>query len=298
MANGPLSNGQIAEYHEQGFVLARGFFDAAEIALLHRAAKEDRELDRHSFARADGEGGQVRLSLWNHPGDSIYGMFARSESLVRSAEQILEGEVYHYHSKMIMKDAGVGGAWAWHQDYGYWYQNGVLFPLLTSAFIAVDPATRENGCVQVIPRSHDLGRIEHVLTGDQAGADAARVDEILKRLPLTYVEMEPGDTLFFHANLLHRSDRNRSDKPRWSMICCYNAARNDPYKESHHPRYTPLSVVPDASIREAGARRFADATADVAWLDVREDHSAATLESAVAAEGQAGNQPADAGHHK
>ncbi len=119
MANGPLSNGQIAEYHEQGFVLARGFFDAAEIALLHRAAKEDRELDRHSFARADGEGGQVRLSLWNHPGDSIYGMFARCESVVRSAERILGGEVYHYHSKMIMKDAGVGGAWAWHQDYGY-----------------------------------------------------------------------------------------------------------------------------------------------------------------------------------
>ena len=79
-----------------------------------------------------------------------------------------------------------------------------------------------------------------MLTGDQAGADAERVDEILKRLPLVHVEMEPGDALFFHANLLHRSDQNRSDKPRWSMICCYNAARNDPYKESHHPRYTPL----------------------------------------------------------
>ena len=74
--------------------------------------------------------------------------------LVTHAEQILDGEVYHYHSKMIMKDAKVGGAWTWHQDYGYWYQNGVLFPLLTSASIAVDPATRENGCLQVIRGSH------------------------------------------------------------------------------------------------------------------------------------------------
>jgi ectoine hydroxylase len=278
MANGALSGEQIREYRERGFVLARGFFDREEIGLLHRAAKEDRELDRHSFARADGEGGQVRLSLWNHPGDTIYGMFARCESMVRSSERILEGEVYHYHSKMIMKDAGIGGAWAWHQDYGYWYQNGVLFPLLTSAFIAVDPATRENGCIQVIDGSHHLGRIDHVLTGDQAGADAARVHEILQRLPLVYVEMEPGDTLFFHANLLHRSDRNTSDKPRWSMICCYNAARNDPYKESHHPRYTPLRVVPDAAIREAGARRFAESQSDVAWLDVAIDRSANSLE--------------------
>src|SRR5690349_9686683 len=230
MAHGPISGEQLREYRDQGYVLAKGFFDRAEIDLLHRAAKQDRELDRHSFARADGEGGQVRLSLWNHPGDSIYGMFARCESMVRSAEAVLEGEVYHYHSKMIMKDASVGGAWAWHQDYGYWYQNGVLFPLLTSVFIAVDPATRENGCIQVIPRSHHLGRIDHVLTGDQAGADRERVDEVLKRLPLVYCEMEPGDAIFFHSNLLHRSDQNKSDQPRWSMICCYNAARNDPYK--------------------------------------------------------------------
>ena len=105
MANGPYPMIRFAEYHDQGFVLARGFFDAEEIDLLRRAAKEDHELDHHSFARADGEGGQVRLSLWNHPGDSIYGMFARCERVVRSAEAILEGEVYHYHSKMIMKDA-------------------------------------------------------------------------------------------------------------------------------------------------------------------------------------------------
>jgi ectoine hydroxylase len=277
MARGPLTHQELASYHEHGYVLAKAMFDAEETNLLYRAAKEDRELDQHSYGKGDGEGGTVRLSLWNHPGDTIYGMFARCESIVTSAEKLLEGEVYHYHSKMIMKDPKVGGAWTWHQDYGYWYQNGVLYPLLCSAFIAVDAATRENGCLQVIDGSHQLGRIDHVLSGEQAGADQARVEEILKRLPLVHVEMEPGDTLFFHSNLLHRSDRNRSEKPRWSMICCYNAARNDPYKESHHPRYTPLQKVPDAAIRQAGLRRFGDSTADVAWLDPEQDHSATSL---------------------
>ena len=278
MPSGPLTDQQVADYRRDGFVLARRMFDADQIGLLAQAAREDRALDQHAFGRADGEGGTVRLSLWNHPGDTIYGMVARCESIVASAEKILEGEVYHYHSKMIMKDARVGGAWAWHQDYGYWYQNGVLFPLLTSAFIAVDPATRENGCLQVIKGSHELGRIEHVLTGDQAGADRERVDKALERLELVYVEMAPGDTLFFHCNLLHRSDQNRSDHPRWSMICCYNAARNDPYKESHHPRYTPLSKVPDSAVREAGLKRFGDSVADVGWLEAGKDHSAASLE--------------------
>jgi hypothetical protein len=274
-----LDSTAAAEYHDAGFHLSRGFFETDEIDLLRRAAKEDRELDRRSFGRADGEGGVVRLSLWNHPGDGVYGMFARCERMVRSCERLLGGEAYHYHSKMILKDAKIGGAWAWHQDYGYWYQNGVLEPLLTSAFIAVDPCTRENGCLQVIRNSHHCGRINHVLTGDQAGADRERVDELLKRperFPLEFIEMNPGDVLFFHPNLLHRSDQNRSEHPRWAMICCYNAARNDPYKESHHPRYTPLSVVPDAAIRAAGMKRFAE-SGDVAWLEDRRDTSARTL---------------------
>lgn len=279
MPYGSISHDQVSEYQDKGYVLAKGFFDRAEIELLRRAAKEDRELDRHSFARGDGEGGQVRLSLWNHPGDTIYGMFARCESVVNSAEKLLDGEVYHYHSKMIMKDAKGGGAWTWHQDYGYWYQNGVLFPLLTSVFIAIDPATRENGCIQVIPHSQNLGRLDHALTGDQAGACMERVNEIIERMPPVYVEMEPSDALFFHCNLLHRSDQNRSDKPRWSMICCYNAARNNPYKESHHPRYTPLKKVPDSAIAEAGLRRFTGTEDDVSWLEVEKDVSARKLAS-------------------
>ena len=91
--------------------------------------------------------------------------------------------------------------------------------------------------------------------------------------------MEPGDVLFFHSNLLHRSDQNRSDNPRWSMICCYNAARNDPYKESHHPRYTPLSKVADSEILAAGSRRFAESDESV-WLDTKKDESAKSLQNA------------------
>ncbi len=277
MRPGLLTTEQLSRYERDGFVLVKTMFDAEEIGLLLRSAKEDRALDEHSFQRSDGEGGQVRLSLWNHPGEGIYGMFARCRRIVEACEQILDDEVYHYHSKMIMKDPRVGGAWTWHQDYGYWYQNGVLFPDLVSVFLAVDPCTRENGCLQVIPGSQRLGRIDHILSGDQAGADMGRVAEVLKRLPLEYVEMTPGDALFFHPNLLHRSDRNESPNPRWSLICCYNARHNDPYKESHHPRYTPLHKVDDGMIREVGIKRFADDRSNVAWLDPNQDVSATSL---------------------
>ena len=273
-----LRQNQLSEYGKDGFVLLKCLFDSEEIDLLRRSAKADKQLDDHAFGRDDGEGGTVRLSLWNHPGDGVYGAFARSNRLVSVAEQILGDEPYHYHSKMIMKDARVGGAWTWHQDYGYWYSNAVLTPNLVSAFIAVDPATRENGCLQVIRASHQCGRVHHQLSGDQAGADPERVQEILKRFDHRYVEMDPGDVLFFHSNLLHRSDRNNSEHPRWSMICCYNARSNDPYKDSHHPRYTPLDRLDDDRIKEIGIKRFADDASDVAWLDPEHDASARSLE--------------------
>jgi ectoine hydroxylase len=277
MRTGQFSNQQIADYRRDGFYILPGLFDAEEIDLLSRSAKEDRELDNHAFKRDDGTGADVRLSLWNHPGDGIYGMFARCRRVVDSVEQLLEDEAYHYHSKMIMKDAKVGGAWAWHQDYGYWYENGVLYPDLVSVYIAVDPATTQNGCMKVLKGSHLLGRIDHVVSGEQAGADMERVREAMSRLELVHCEMQAGDALFFHANLLHASDRNESENPRWGMICCYNARHNDPYKESQHPRYTPLKKVENSAIKAGGVKRFSDVDSSVAWLHDRDDSAAREL---------------------
>jgi ectoine hydroxylase len=255
-----LTPAQLAAYRRDGYIVIKGMFDAEEIELLRRAAKEDKALDDNAFGRADGAGGSVRLSLWNHPGDDIYGMFARSERVVEAVGQVLGDEPYHYHSKMIMKQARTGGAWEWHQDYGYWYENGVLYPNLCSVFIAVDPATKANGCMQVLRASHELGRLTHVKIGDQTGADLERVAAAEQRLDLAYVEMAPGDALFFHANTLHRSDQNRSEDDRWALICCYNARGNSPYKEGRHPSYTPLERAGDDAIKQAGLKRFADAS--------------------------------------
>ncbi len=261
-----IQDDQVRFFQKEGYLVVKELLSADEVELLRSAAVADKALDEHAFSVKDGEGGAARLALWNHPGSSIYGMIARCETVVGAMERLLGEEVYHYHSKMIMKDARTGGAWTWHQDYGYWYHNGVLAPNLASISIAIDRATRANGCLQIVPRSHQLGRIEHTLTGNQAGADMARVEKVLERLPVEYVELAPGDAVVFHSNMLHRSDANTTDKPRWSMICCYNAASNDPYLDEPHARYTKLNKVPDSAIREAGQKRMEEETGDVAWM--------------------------------
>lgn len=271
-----FNEAELASYQKDGFLIARSLFNSDEINLLGQTARTDNAMDHSSASRDDGEGNAVRLALWNHPGDGIYGMYARCHRVVDRVEQLLEEEAYHYHSKMVLKDARVGGAWAWHQDYGYWYQNGVLTPNLCSVMIAVDKATKENGCMQVIKGSHKMGRVNHVLSGDQAGADMERVKEAKKRLELVYVTMDPGDALFFHSNTLHSSAANESDHSRWAMICCYNAKSNDPFKESHHPKYTKLEKVEDSKILQVGRDDAIRAKTQFADLN-REDTSAKSL---------------------
>jgi ectoine hydroxylase-related dioxygenase (phytanoyl-CoA dioxygenase family) len=255
-------------FWRDGYVLKSGYFDADEIALLQRAIEIDEGIRAHIVQIDDSAGGSTELALWNHPGDDLFGAVARCARIVDAAERLLGGEVYHYHSKLTMKRPRAGGRWDWHQDYGYWYNNGCLYPDLLSVAIAVDRATRENGCLQVIRGSHRLGRLDHGRVGGQTGADMERVEQVMKSHERVHVEMAPGDAFFFHCNTLHASEPNLSDKPRNVLLCCYNKATNDPYKDHHHPRYTPLKKLPDTAIKERGlqlagqARDFFDPAKD------------------------------------
>lgn len=248
---------RLRRFQENGYFLAERLFSAEEMDLLRKIARADHQFEQ-AGSRRDGQGGSIKLSVHNELGNDIYSAFVRCRRIVDTMELLLGGEVYHYHHKMILKEPRTGGAWEWHQDYGYWYNNGCLMPLLASCMIAVDRATRENGCLQVIKGSHHLGRIDHGKIGDQTGADLERVKAALERMELVHCELEPGSAIFFHCNLLHASAQNKSPDPRWALICCYNAARNNPYKESKHPRYSYLEKWPDSRILEFGTRAFGE----------------------------------------
>ncbi|MDA0991760.1 MAG: phytanoyl-CoA dioxygenase family protein [Verrucomicrobia bacterium] len=157
---------------------------------------------------------------------------------------------------MMLKEPRIGGAWEWHQGYGYWYNDTILFPQLASCMIAVDRASKANGCLQVLRGSHLLGRMNHGSTGGQTGADPDRVQWSTERLETVYCEMEPGTAVFFHCNTLHRSDQNRSENSRWSLICCYNRMSNPPVKRRGHGEPLPIERWDDNRIRTIGKQQL------------------------------------------
>ncbi len=124
-----------------------------------------------------------------------------------------------YRAMFMNKPAHRGTFLPWHQDR---WADLDRDPLLT-VYTALDPATRANGCVQIIPGSHRQGLVnaEHpsgFLTAEQAAEQAARG-------PVEYLEMEAGEAALLHNWVLHASDVNRSETPRRAFSVCYMDAR-------------------------------------------------------------------------
>lgn len=249
-----LNETEVSSFHRDGYVIVREFFTKKEIDKLYNIAVEDKVVKENALDLNDQTGKKTKLTLWFNPGDDVYSLLIRSKRMVDSAAKLLDSDspVCHFHSKLMQKEPRVGGAWEWHQDYGYWYKNQFLFPdQLVSIMVALSEANKGNGCLQVIRGSHKLGRVNHGFAGEQVGADMVMVNHCLSIMEHVYVELQPGDALFFHSNLLHRSEANLSDRPRWSLISCYNSLSNPAYNDESTSWKTPANVVDDEALLNA-----------------------------------------------
>src|SRR2546425_7854748 len=169
-----LTPEQIRAYHKDGYLVVKKFCSQKEIHKLYSTVIEDDAMSKNALDLNDQTGKKTRLSLWFTPGNDVFGYLTRSEKMIGSVAQLLDSDapVCHYHSKLMQKEPKVGGAWEWHQDYGYWYKNQFMFPEeMMSVMIALTPANKENGCLQVISGSHKMGRVNHGFAGEQVGAD-------------------------------------------------------------------------------------------------------------------------------
>jgi ectoine hydroxylase-related dioxygenase (phytanoyl-CoA dioxygenase family) len=262
MSGFKLSAEQIASYINDGYLIVKNFLSQDEVSKLQAIAFEDGIMRKHAFDLNDQTGKKTKLTLWYKPGNDAYGLLTRSQKMIESVDKLMDGDspVCHFHSKLMQKEPKVGGAWEWHQDYGYWYKNEFLLPeQMMSVMIAITDAYKANGCLQVIKGSHKMGRIEHGFAGEQVGASQHYVDLSLKTMELIYVELKAGDALFFHSNILHRSEANLSDKPRWSLISVYNRATNIPYNEPSKSSTIPVDIVPDKALLEWKEENITDA---------------------------------------
>jgi ectoine hydroxylase len=254
---------QVALFERDGFVVLPGFFRDPEISPLREACRADPSIGGRLRAVADSSGNAQEVIEWTTLSDDYLGVVPRLARLIEGAEALIGKPAYHWHSKLSMKAPHTTGRWDWHQDYPYWYDEGCLSPDMLTCMIAVDRATRANGCVNLIPGSHRYGRIDHVRIGASSGCDPKRLELIKKKSAPVPVEMESGDACFFHCNTLHASSGNSTDSPRTLLHCTYNAIENSPFIEEgqQHHCYRPFDKLPDTALVDRG------------WKEVFKNHA-------------------------
>lgn len=238
----------VAGFRRNGYVRSDSLFSEDEIRILIDAVETGARVAENTRATEDASGRASKLSIWHELGDDIWTAVSTCPRIVNNIRILLGEEAAFFHGKVMFKDAHEGGAWEWHQDYGYWYSQGFVFPRMISAFIALDECTRENGCLRVLRGSHRLGRLDHVRVGTQTGADPARIAEIEPLFDCINCVMSPGSVLFFDCNLLHSSTPNTSSRHRRSFIICYNALGNPQLGERQTADPYPCPVGSDDAI--------------------------------------------------
>ncbi len=246
---------QLAMYERDGYVVIRQFFEAAELEPLLNAYRKDPTVNGSLYGMVDIAGAPHPICIWTELADDIIGMIPRMARLVEGTEMFLGEPCYHWHSKLTVKPPGCRARIDWHQDYASWYDDGVLFPRMLTVGIAIEPATRANGCLQLIPGSHQMGRIDHL---DLRSLEV-RCEKAQEIAGLVHCEMDSGDAVFFHCNTLHGSASNETETSRLMLFASYNAASNEPIPDAQgkneegafmnitpeERRFSPIEKVPD-----------------------------------------------------
>lgn len=250
----PLTKDELDFYHENGYVIVRGLFDVEEMELVQTVCQSDPNIESALKLVIDDQGRKWGAAVWGGSNDSLVSVVTRTARMVEAAEDIIGKPCYFMFSKIVQKPAHDDSVVYWHQGFPAWYSDGCTFPdMFASCSIAVNKNTKDNGCLQVIAKSHRLGRIDHVAEGnaDKVRCDPARITQALEHLEVVNCEMETGDVVFFHGNTIHGSAENSTDDVRILMHGHYNAMVNGPSeaRPESHP-CVPIEKLPDSAIKD------------------------------------------------
>lgn len=222
----------LEQYNRDGYFVAPRVLDGREVAsvrahveqALARAGETDEgpRFDQELVVR-QGKGDQLALrerfrkigQLGLHDA-GFWNDFHCQPSVVAIMRRLLGDDIRLMFSSVFLKPAQHGAATPWHQDLGLWRYKVEDAP---SIWCALDPATRENGCLQFIPASYRFGEVEHVLYAGEVHKEIRR--DLLEGLDPVHVELQPGDAVVWRAAMFHYSPPNPSHQNRVGVAGVY-----------------------------------------------------------------------------
>ena len=223
--NPRLCSEQVTNYQQDGYLLFKqpvldpGKFEALKVYF------ENILSDLPSTERPEA----MDVPHFVHPELLKWGLDAAILDLV---EPILGPDIALFSTHFICKPKGNGKRVPWHEDSAYW--KGKITPMnVCTVWLAIDPSTRENGCMMVIPRTHREGQAGY---SEYSPVDTTRSvfpTEIIERQRddsrRVYIELQPNECSLHDARIQHGSEPNTSALRRcgWTLRFCPSTVKFD-----------------------------------------------------------------------
>ena len=240
-----LTAEQIEQFNEQGYVVVEGALEDSDLDPVieeYEAHIEVRAQELHAAGAIselyEGEPFERRLAQICREDNSIYPEldimhlrgraafdFLRNDHLMDAVEglvgpEIICSPIQHIRAKLpggLTPESSAGHVAPWHQDMGVTWAEADPHFILT-VWIPVVDATPENGCLQIIPRQHGKGLLQHET---RSGVGTVIVEEEMPEVEPVTLPMQKGSLLLMHKKIPHRSTPNSTDGIRWSMDLRY-----------------------------------------------------------------------------
>jgi phytanoyl-CoA hydroxylase len=237
-----LTDNQREQYRDQGYVLVRGVLTPEQVEAYKARGREyalgklppgaermvvkDVRVAKGLIQPKDPEKG-----IWKYLNpdryDPLFAAYPAQPGLLDVVEDLIGPDVKAFLVMFIYKPPSIDFVHPYHQDAYY-------FPFephdsCLGTWLALDHTAADNGTISVIPGSHTRGILPHVAPkGDLGNYGVFGVEGYDGNPDELTLELQPGDALFFHSRLLHKTGSNQSDRHRRVLTVHYASSRCRP----------------------------------------------------------------------
>ena len=254
-----LTDAQLAEFDQQGYLFFPGRFSTDEATVLKHASEEVYALQRKEVWRESS--GVARTAFAAHQYNDAFARLGAHPRLLEPVMQLVDGPVYMHQYKVNAKAAFDGDVWQWHQDFGTWHRDDQMpEPRAMNIAVFIDDVTAANGPLLFLPGSHKHGVLEagHDLETTSYPLwtlDREKVTELAARGGCVAPTGPAGSVLIFSSLLVHASPANISpmDRTIAYLSLCHVDNHIRQFKRPEfiaHRDFTPIEAMSDDCLSE------------------------------------------------
>ncbi|RXJ86306.1 phytanoyl-CoA dioxygenase family protein [Arcobacter sp. CECT 8985] len=232
-----LTQEQIKQFHEDGFLLLRNFADKKlcddilEKAKIHLDKKIAPIESEQEYQRVNDDNITVRRLRQVYDREDIFKEWMTNKQIRPILKQLLNDTpvlTLAHHNSIMTKMPKDSTRTTWHQDRRYWnFENDDLI----SVWLSLDDEFLENGLLEFIPGSHKL-----TLKKDQFDETTSFRDDLKQNKQIIdkaiHYNLHKGDIVLFHCQTLHHAHKNDTNEPKISFVYTVKAKSNNPIKNT------------------------------------------------------------------